>query len=525
MAVPAGYSKLATIGIAYKGDYNSGTTYKKLNAVYYQGSTYVALIDNPTKPPKNDGANWKYLAEGFDGDAIIPMSQKGEANGVATLDGTGKVPIDQIPDSVGSVKGVKGGAEQEYRTGQVNITKADIGLGDVPNVTTNNQKPTFTQAATRDNIASGETLTTILGKLMKWYADLKNVAFSGNYNDLSGRPAIPTTLPASGGNADTVDGKSASDFVLKSGDTVTGSLTVNGQISIGNNITFASDNEGANFIMTAPNGTSFEMDNAGNCVRIFHFNKSGALHSVKLIDDDGNTNVEKLNGCTIGGTNFNKIPPVGGDGTMEIGKYLDFHGVSRSSNDYSARIFVEADDLDSRLVTYSHFAAKRLVVKNTVEFAFSYGQLSAEGVNGILREVSATNAMTIGQVIQRLPDGLTSIRTNANSTAFNMSLPFNDAADITIFKYEDRASVLWTLLTKNSPSLYAFAVGNYFNNAFDRWYCYKSDGAKTISANSLKSIVPSTDQLWVDENGQFIRKYVDGAWQDIATTNNEEENL
>lgn len=41
--------------------------------------------------------------------------------------------------------------------------------------------------------------------------------FSGDYNDLTNKPTIPTipdTLPANGGNADTVDGKHAEDFAL-----------------------------------------------------------------------------------------------------------------------------------------------------------------------------------------------------------------------------------------------------------------------------------------------------------------------
>lgn len=41
---------------------------------------------------------------------------------------------------------------------------------------------------------------------------LAKVATSGSYNDLSNKPTIPSTLPANGGNADTVDGKHASDF-------------------------------------------------------------------------------------------------------------------------------------------------------------------------------------------------------------------------------------------------------------------------------------------------------------------------
>lgn len=51
---------------------------------------------------------------------------------------------------------------------------------------------TFTQASTRANLVSGESFATIFGKLMKWYADLKAVAFSGSYTDLSDQPTIPS---------------------------------------------------------------------------------------------------------------------------------------------------------------------------------------------------------------------------------------------------------------------------------------------------------------------------------------------
>lgn len=52
------------------------------------------------------------------------------------------------------------------------VTKAQTGLGNVPNVTTNDQTPTFTQAATLENISSGEKLTAMLGKISKALADL-----------------------------------------------------------------------------------------------------------------------------------------------------------------------------------------------------------------------------------------------------------------------------------------------------------------------------------------------------------------
>lgn len=74
-------------------------------------------------------------------------------------------------NTVTQVNGVKGSAETSYKSGYVNISPEDIGLGKVPNVATNDQTPTFTQAPTLANISSGEKLTSILGKLSKWIED------------------------------------------------------------------------------------------------------------------------------------------------------------------------------------------------------------------------------------------------------------------------------------------------------------------------------------------------------------------
>lgn len=68
-------------------------------------------------------------------------------------------------------------------------TKSDVGLNNVPNVSTNNQTPTFSQASTRNNIASGEKLSVIFGKIQKFFNDLKTVAFTGSYSDLTDKPS------------------------------------------------------------------------------------------------------------------------------------------------------------------------------------------------------------------------------------------------------------------------------------------------------------------------------------------------
>lgn len=62
--------------------------------------------------------------------------------------------------------------------------------------------PTFSQASSRANLnGSGETMPTILGKVKKWFADLKAVAFSGSYNDLTNTPTIDTSLSGTSTNA------------------------------------------------------------------------------------------------------------------------------------------------------------------------------------------------------------------------------------------------------------------------------------------------------------------------------------
>lgn len=88
---------------------------------------------------------------------------------------------DCLPGS--SVMGVKGEAESSYRRGNVNLTKADIGLGNVLNVSINDQTPTFTQSTAREAFKSGEKLSQILGKVSKWFADLKTGAFSTVVNN------------------------------------------------------------------------------------------------------------------------------------------------------------------------------------------------------------------------------------------------------------------------------------------------------------------------------------------------------
>ena len=98
------------------------------------------------------------------------------------------------------VTGVKGANETTFRRGNVNITPEDIGAlaseGNAKDATV-----TFTQAAARANVASGDKMSILFGKIAKWFTDLKTVAFTGSYNDLSNKPSIDASLSTSSSNA------------------------------------------------------------------------------------------------------------------------------------------------------------------------------------------------------------------------------------------------------------------------------------------------------------------------------------
>jgi hypothetical protein len=73
----------------------------------------------------------------------------------------------------------------------VDLTNYLQKAGDGSNITI-----TFVTAAERANIASGEDLSVLLGKIQKWFNDLKTVSLTGSFKDLVDAPAIsdPQTI-------------------------------------------------------------------------------------------------------------------------------------------------------------------------------------------------------------------------------------------------------------------------------------------------------------------------------------------
>ena len=73
-----------------------------------------------------------------------------------------------------------------------NKTASDLGLQPSGSYLTENSTISFSQASSRANISTSDSVKGLFGKIAKWFADLKTVAFSGSYNDLSNKPTIPS---------------------------------------------------------------------------------------------------------------------------------------------------------------------------------------------------------------------------------------------------------------------------------------------------------------------------------------------
>lgn len=82
-----------------------------------------------------------------------------------------------------NLKGIKGdtGAKGDPGTAGPKGEKGDTGeqgpKGDTPTVA-DNMTVSFTEAATRGNIATGEKMSVLMGKIKKWFADLTAPAFA-----------------------------------------------------------------------------------------------------------------------------------------------------------------------------------------------------------------------------------------------------------------------------------------------------------------------------------------------------------
>lgn len=98
--------------------------------------------------------------------------------------------------SSSSVTGIKGVNEDSFRRGNVVLTAENVGAVSTGGDTAENTTA-FTAAPARENLKSGESHATLFGKIVKWFSDLKEVAFTGKipWSDVTGKPS--TYAPSS----------------------------------------------------------------------------------------------------------------------------------------------------------------------------------------------------------------------------------------------------------------------------------------------------------------------------------------
>lgn len=139
----------------------------------------VLEYDKLASFPKTGESGKIYVAQDsnktyrWSGTAYVEISASlalGETSSTAYRGDYGKIAYDHSQKA--HVTGVKGDSETAYRTGNVNITKSNVGLGNVPNVATNDQTPTYTIASANANLTSGEKLSTAMGKIAKAISSL-----------------------------------------------------------------------------------------------------------------------------------------------------------------------------------------------------------------------------------------------------------------------------------------------------------------------------------------------------------------
>lgn len=155
------------------------TTLDQMSEVVAYIKSNKTLIDSIT--------TGKVSVEDIVNDLVTNVANKplSAAQGVAL-----KALIDDVTTSLSSHTGNKSNPH--------GVTKSQVGLGNVPNVATNDQTPTYTAATTLETLTSGEKLSVSMGKIMKAITDL--ISHIGNKsNPHNVTAAQVSALPLTGG--------------------------------------------------------------------------------------------------------------------------------------------------------------------------------------------------------------------------------------------------------------------------------------------------------------------------------------
>ena len=183
-----------------------------------------------------------------------------------------------------------------------NVTKHQVGMGTVPNVATNDQTPTYTEASANATLTSGEKLSVAFGKIAKAVSSF--ITHLANKNNPHGVTAaqvgaaekvhshdmsdLSGDLPISKGGTGATNAAEALNnlgAVSKAGGTINGELTVGGNlnlnsgvISYGNMIVYADSNGSYGKFGASENFAELESNYRNGARRVLYlYNPSGLL--------------------------------------------------------------------------------------------------------------------------------------------------------------------------------------------------------------------------------------------------------
>lgn len=250
--------------------------------------------------------------------------------------------------------------------------------------------------------------------------------------DYAKKTDLPTTLPANGGNADTVDGVhmdwstnyTAGNYlaIWDNNGTVIRPIPL-ASVSIGNADKL--DGIHANGLLTALSNSD-----KGISITVGGTTKSVSNISVNYASSAGNAD-------TVGGyranssqTPYGRIPTIANDGVMEIGKYIDFHYDNSGKYDFSTRLQTTNNHGNSvnlpsangtlALISDNVASATKLAAARTI-----WGQ-SFDGTGNVNGTIYINNNNSSNGAIRLNND----VNSNARISAIDNQVIFNTGAAI-----------------------------------------------------------------------------------------------
>lgn len=257
---------------------------------------------------------------------------------------------------------------------------------------------------------------------------------------------IPTTLPANGGNSDTVDGYHASGLL-----------------------------------------TALSNSNKGISITVGGTTKSVSNISVNYASSAGNA--DTVDGYHANGSNvapYGHIPTIESDGVMEVGKYIDFHNDNSGKLDFSTRLLTTGNygnsvNLPSNsgtlaLISNNVASATKLQTPRTI-----WGQ-SFDGTGNVNGTIYINNSDSEnGAIILN-----NNVNANARISAIKDQVVFNTGAAIrfgaTNWEYSDWAGLKYdTVANAIYLGIADGTVFNYYSNK-------RSNG--TLKFPGITTIIP-----------------------------------